>query len=222
MGSGLRLDRFFRQGEVRRFFRYVKGVDSRYFHLFLLMAFGGLRVGEACRVNVADFLGQDFCRLSVVNSKTANRSKGLPARVETIVLPVWLGRMVRRYVTGYGGKFKHGFLFFPDGHGSRNFCVGPHAVRMFLVREREVLGGGFVEPILKYRRGGGWVVHYRLSTHSFRRWFGTQVYRITGNDLKAASVFLRHRDVETTQVYVDGFAYHSRIAGVMAKLPKLL
>ena len=42
----------------------------------------------------------------------------------------------------------------------------------------------------------------KVSTHSFRKFFSTELYRLSGHDLKLVQVVLQHEDIKTTQRYL--------------------
>lgn len=42
-----------------------------------------------------------------------------------------------------------------------------------------------------------------ISTHSFRKFFSTELYRISGNNLRLVQEVLQHEDISTTQQYLN-------------------
>lgn len=221
MGKSLGLNRYLTDEELQQFFANLKGNHDRQRIIFLLLAYGGLRINEAVRVNIKDFTTPSFNALLVANTKTANRKKGKPARIETVQLPTWLGLKLKEYLNQYGSKLKKGYLFFPDGHGSRQPHISKNAVRMFLTRKRRTLPTGFQETILTVNyKTGRQQKHYRIGTHSFRRWYVTKIYKNSGNDIKLASQLARHKDITTTQVYIDGFELMQKAPLIINTLPQ--
>ena len=57
-----------------------------------------------------------------------------------------------------------------------------------------------VQRILK--KAVEYLGYENISTHSFRKFFSTELYRLSGNDLKLVQVVLQHDDIKTTQRYL--------------------
>lgn len=212
------LDRYIRQSEIFTFFKSFQPHEQRQSLCFKLMAYCGLRIGEAVQVNTRDFLTRDYRSLKVESNKGNNQYAQGHQKKSIQPLPKWLSEEVRQYVTKYEKRFKKGYIFYPDGHGSRNPHITKDAIRMFLTRKRLNLGGGFTEVIQTCQNGN---IRYRISPHSFRRWYITQVYKVSGNDIKLAKTLGRHESIETTEVYINGFELAERAPEILEALAKV-
>lgn len=115
--------------------------------------------------------------------------------------------VLKMWVVGNYSKIQahDGFLFYSENHGRKTENLSPNWVRRefrsIAVKAGLNMAYGEAEdarnPIIAHK---GHRSLYRLTTHSFRHFFGTNSYNLT-KDLVKTQKLLRHKSIHSTLVY---------------------
>lgn len=189
------LNMAFSDDDLERFLSCVK--NGKFKLLFKMQAFCGLRIGEACKINIQN-IHFDTRELIFISEKTLI--------LDRLLIPDALFTEIIRYceIYDYEIKASEGYLFFKDEHGhSKNgvlYIDKSYAAKVF--REtRELAGLGDIYAHSQERTGKRSRPLYRLGTHSLRRYYATKIYRVK-RDIVMTSKSLRHRNIGETIKYV--------------------
>lgn len=204
------------------FFDSLRPIEERQRLAFMLMGFCGLRISEAVRVRLDDFT-PDFKFLTVHNTKAASITRdeqgkitGRKPRQDQVPIPDFLVPVIKQYIMNNYSTFRGGYIFPCLGHGGKV----PHMSKVwlmnwFMMRRREL---GLLDVAYMVNRAGKSSRVYRIGTHSFRRFYVTNVYEKSGGDLLFTKELARHIKVDTTQRYVNCYDFLHRSPGVVSKL----
>ena len=164
-----------------------------------VLAYTGIRVGDAVRLKVEDF-SPDRSKFSYVEEKT-----GKPRRRH---IPKILQDQLNDFFHIWGHFFKEGncdccdactkerpgkFLFFAYKNQSTRFHMHKRSVSIKFRILCDKLGLGDTY----YKTASN---HYlrRISTHTLRHFFLWKIYKATGNDLVKTQQIIGHAKAETT------------------------
>lgn len=189
--------RVFSENDLVQFFSAIKPSEAKLGLAFFLQLTGGFRVGEVVCIKTSNV---DFERgvISLITEKANVASdQPLPA-VALEVLQEWIqtnGEYIRR---------KGDYLFFSNALFQERLCVDVNSLRNFFqkVRARAGLEQSYAEaadknnPKQQINRP-----LYKLTTHSFRRTYGSQVYR-ESKKKEAVKSLLRHLKKDPTDCYI--------------------
>lgn len=185
------LNKGFTVEELSIFFAHVR--SARALMAFRIMAYAGLRVGEAIKVNLRDIAWRD--RRLYVHTEKAGTGDWVPLH-ETLLL--WL----QAWVTERKEEIlaHDGYLLYNGQKGRLCPYMGAGTLRTLFRRtiiacDMDMVYGSSDE------RGRVTRKLHRFSTHSLRHYFVTQIYRASHN-IKVAQQLARHTDMGTTQTYI--------------------
>lgn len=157
----------------------------------LMMAYIGLRSGEVCRLRRSDILG-DCERLRYLLEKSQ--------KIHERIIPDRVRRELKLYlfVSQYIKMSNDEFLFPPRKRSnSQHPHITPQTLRWRLLRMRHDLNLTDVY----YTCTDGKKLQ-RISLHTFRHFFITQFYNLSGNDLALTRRIIGHKKLETTLIYI--------------------
>ena len=190
------INKGFTNSELKAFLGAIK--EPRFRLLFSYQAFMGLRIGEACRVNMTDF---DFkIRELRIHTEKAHT-------LDTLKVPQFLYEQTLEYIRNNQKDIEdaQGYLFYKDRKMTRNAepCIDLNYARnvfrryMSMVGLNEVYGStDETDPTRKKR------TLKRLTTHSLRHYAITTFNRAVHGDIILTKAFARHKDVGSSQVYI--------------------
>ncbi|MFH1750646.1 MAG: site-specific integrase [Candidatus Micrarchaeota archaeon] len=161
---------------------------------FTIMAFAGLRVGEVVRVKLEDV---DFNRKVLrVRSEKGSREDFIPLVQELYdLLKVWCESREHEI------RSAHGHVLYS---GVKTQALSKNWIRNELRQLLAKLGIQKVYGIAKdsnFKKPGSTKRLNLYSTHSFRHFFVTQIYK-QSKDVALASRAARHRSYSSTQTYI--------------------
>jgi len=168
--------------------------DDKAVLMFSYQAILGLRIGEAVRIHIRD-----------INLKTKelriDTEKG--KRTDYLPIPQTLFDKTLNFITQNQSEIAShkGFLFWSGYYPERNDCPHIHtnyartvfykAVRMAKLDETYGVSMGENPKLL-----------HRLTPHSLRHYAITNHVRKNNGNVVLASKFARHRDIDTTMIYI--------------------
>ena len=174
--------------------------ETKFKICFELMAYLGLRVSEAVRVNVAD-IDLNKSQIRVWNAKTREW--------QYMNMPPAAYMALSEYLKRYGDKINErgGFLVHNNLKNPKNGRVylNEGTVRRGLAAILKEVGldDHYKEiPTNGYQQGERRKLR-RLSSHSFRHHFGAKVYEESGGDIVMTCKIMRHKRIDTTMVYLE-------------------
>lgn len=187
---------FSNEEELHYFLNHVKNLRVR--TVFLLQAYLGLRISEACKIQTRDI---DFLQRRV----WIRSAKG--STPSSMFLHEELFRPLLKYYEQYAAEIiKTGYLF--PSYATQNYVtskyqhISPEFCRnhFTMARKKAQLEIVYAEseesdPDRPVRR------LQKFTTHSFRRFFIQHVHRKTG-DLMLTQKLARHRNVKNTLIYL--------------------
>ncbi len=194
------LDKGFDDEKINRFFKAVD--DDRFLLLWRYQALLGLRVGEACKLNIADINLQSR-ELQLRSEKSKNLC--------VLRIPEALFNETIRYIRFYKGQIEraHGYLFFPD-FSKQGYHRGKPYVETNYTRNRfrhYIKKAGLDDDVYDVSEES--VANrtprrlHLLSTHSLRHYAITRMARATNGNLVLTSRFARHASPSTTMIYIS-------------------
>jgi len=190
------VNRGFTPEEYRRFEKVIS--NPQHLMGFRLMKYAGLRIGEAVRLKGSALRIEQG--LAVIDNQKCRRAEVLPIHDS-------LMDMLRRYMRRFRKEIEsnHDYLIFTrlrkPGHLSQN------SLRKYFRQYLEEAGLKEViaEIPAKGRQCWGRVKNrklYRLSTHSLRHTYVTEIYRATNNPVVTQRL-ARHKRFDTTNDYIN-------------------
>lgn len=193
------VDRAFSKEDLDKFLSIVDNPKHRL--CFMLQAYAGLRIGEACAVNLRDVqLDCPEPHLVVRNIKTGV--------VDRIPLIPKLQNELRGYIEIHKPQivYHEGYLVY-----SKNLAKTTHVISVAMRNtfRRYLKKANLDEPYWIIQSTGGQCKGhnvkrklYRLSTHSLRHFYGTSIWKET-KDLAKLQRLMRHKNLKSTQVYIN-------------------
>lgn len=158
-----------------------------------IMFYMGLRRGEVCRLKWSNIIG-DFEYLRYSDVKTG--------KIHQRVIPYKVKKLFEIYSFVFRYFVTNNYIFEPNRHtGSKNDHILPNSITAKFQRLRNKTG-------LKdwyYERSGGKKL-YRISPHTFRHYFLTKLYKVSGNDLITTQRIIGHSRPEITAQYIFNIA----------------
>lgn len=189
------LNKGFTDEELKRFFKFCENDKARL--TFQLMAYLGLRVGEAVMIKLSDL---DFNKNKVrIETEKANTIDYLYMHEKVrILLKDWV-RMHENQI-----KECDNYLFFSNDTARKHISKDWLRKEFRITREKAGLSDsyGVAEDINNPNK---WKIGerklYRLSTHSLRHYFISKVYSDCKDPIKTQKL-ARHLDFKSTQNYI--------------------
>ncbi|MFH1751999.1 MAG: site-specific integrase [archaeon] len=193
------MNKGFTDNELQRFFNcFYLPKEEKQFLAFLMQAYLGLRGGEVVRVRREDINFEEK-QIRITTSKAGTHDiLYLHDRVR-IPLFNWCEKHKESI------EKKKGFVFFSSNPTLyREHICSAHLRNKFReIARRANLDGWYCEaddPPTMYRKGKRKL--HRLSSHSLRHYYITQVYRKTLNPIVTKKL-ARHQDLSSTQIYIN-------------------
>ncbi len=190
------INKGFTQSELNLFLDAVK--EPRFKILFSYQAYLGLRIGEACKLNMRDF---DFkIRELRVNTEKAHT-------LDTLIVPQFLFEQTLEYIRTNQKAIEgaQGYLFYKDQQKSRK---GTPYLDLNYVRNRfreyislVALNEAYASTDETIPNRAKRTLH-RLTTHSLRHYAITTFNRAVNVNITLTKAFARHREIGSTQVYI--------------------
>ncbi|MCL4379517.1 MAG: site-specific integrase [Candidatus Marsarchaeota archaeon] len=190
------INKGFTQSELDLFLDVVK--EPRFRLLFSYQAYLGLRIGEACKLNMRDF---DFkIRELRVNTEKAHT-------LDTLIVPQFLFEQTLEYIRTNQKAIEgaQGYLFYKDQQKSRK---GTPYLDLNYVRNRfrdyislVALNEAYASTDETIPNRAKRTLH-RLTTHSLRHYAITTFNRAVNGNITLTKAFARHREIGSTQVYI--------------------
>ena len=185
----------FSDAELNSFLHQLR--SKKFELLFKYQAFLGLRIGEACKINVSNF-NLEKREITFISSKTH-----LP---NVLLIPQGLFCETLSYMQKHEKEIHaaKGYLFFKDNDNNHNevpYIDLDYARRIF--RRARASAGlneiyGFSDEKIPGRRSRPL---YRLGSHSLRRYAVTKFHKVH-RDIVLTSRFARHKSPRETIKYV--------------------
>ena len=190
------LNKGFTQSELSLFLNAVE--EPRFRLLFSYQAYLGLRIGEACKLNMKDF---DFkIRELRVNTEKAHT-------LDTLIVPQFLFGQTLEYIRANQKAIEdaQGYLFYKDQQKSRkgtpyldlNYVRNKFRGYISLVALNEAYASTDETIPNRAKR-----TLHRLTTHSLRHYAITTFNRAVNGNITLTKAFARHREIGSTQVYI--------------------
>jgi integrase len=190
------INKGFTEEELNVFLGAIK--EPRYKLLFEYQAYLGLRIGEACRVNLKDF---NF-RLREIRINTEKART-----LDTLQVPQFLFDETLAYLKEHEKQIDNsqGYLFYKDRKKSTNeapYLDLNYVRKVFrqyvsLTALNEVYASSNeTNPERKIRD------LHRLTTHSLRHYSITTFSRSVNGNIILSKAFARHRSIGSTQIYI--------------------
>lgn len=189
------LNKGFEDDEIKRFLSCVD--EPRYKLLFECQAFIALRISEVCKLNVSDIdLKTHYLTIKTKKSGTTNSRKIISFLFDEIL----------EYIKNHDKEIKEadGYLFFKNRKRSNNDkqYLDKDYVRKVFRSYADKAGLNECYGTTKEKVPNRTTRKlYRLTTHSFRHYGVTTVYR-KSHDIILAQRFARHRAISSTQGYI--------------------
>jgi integrase len=177
---------------------FMLAVDKpKYKLLFGFQAYDGLRIGEACRVNVSDINFQT--REIKIQTEKAKK-------LDQLIIPLHLFQQAEEYVKANREQIDkaQGYLFYQDKKYCKRVCpyietdYARHVFRQYVVAagiDESYATSEESDPNRRKR-----TLHL-LTTHSLRHYAITSFYKQT-KDWMLTSRFARHIEPNTTTTYI--------------------
>jgi len=189
------INRNFSKEELEKFFSCID--NKKHLLCFKLQAYLGLRISEVVRVNLNDI---DFNRRKIrVYSQKTNQ-------MDFLHLHDLAFESIKTWVQIHTKDIQEhkGYLIFSDYRGGH---VSKHVMRNFfkLYLKKAQLDDVYVELYTVGNQCNGKAKSrklYRLSTHSLRHYFVTEVYKKTLNPVVTQKC-ARHRNFRSTSYYIN-------------------
>jgi len=165
--------------------------------VFLLQAFLGLRISEACKIRISD-LDLEQRRVWVRSAKGSTPS--------SMFLVNEVHQPLVDYCKAKKKELEQQDYLFPShaeqyNTKSRFPHISPNFCRKYFSKTRKLLGLNMTYGQSDEAEGRKAHKLHKLTTHSFRRWFIQNVHAKTG-DLMLTQKLARHRMIEHTVVYL--------------------
>lgn len=163
--------------------------DYKFRMIFKLLFYTGIRRGEACRLKWID-IANDFSYFIIRDVKNGDRRKRMVSKKLGQELESY--KFILRHSEGLGE-----YIFKPDRRsGSKNQYMQPSSVTAKFKQARDRTG--LTEKYYS-RRDGKFL--YRITPHTCRHWFITEIHKRT-NNLITTQRIIGHRKPETTARYI--------------------
>lgn len=189
------LNKGFNDAELRSFFFAID--KPKYRLLFGYMAYLGLRIGEAVRVNVKD-INLEAREIRIKSEKTN--------KLDLLLMPMGLFDETREFMEQHKEEIDaaDGYLFFKDYNKDarqEQFIESNYVRKLF---RSYVIEAGLDETYDVSEETKGRAVRqlHRLTTHSLRHYAISHFAKETNGNLILASKFARHLKPETTTIYI--------------------
>ncbi|RPJ56073.1 MAG: site-specific integrase [Dehalococcoidia bacterium] len=202
---------FMTTDELKAMFRELRKWDMKYTILFGLCAFRGMRISEACAVNIYDFKDQNF---DVLTYRTAKSNKVVSNK--PIIKP--FAELIRNYVINNKHRLVNGFLFPHYNSINKLPYISPGAAQAAFSKIRRSIAKtnpGFSDRY-EYFDGGWGKTRFRISTHSLRRWFETHLALIYKDPFLIKEI-MNYDELNTINHYISAFEYYKREPEVLEK-----
>lgn len=193
------VDRSFSREELEKFLRVIENDKQK--TIFMLMAYTGLRVGECARVHISDLsLSSEHPQIRIENIKTKV--------IDHIDIIPKMCKVLEEYIETRKEKIEwnEGYIFYTTRFDRRGH-MSENVIRV-LFREYAIKAGlndtyYTIQAVgnQKAKKDGTRTLH-RLSCHSLRHFYGTSIWNQT-KDLVKLQKLMRHRNLKSTQVYVN-------------------
>lgn len=188
------LNKGFTELQLQAFLRVVD--KPKYNLLFSYMAYLGLRIGEAVKVNTKDI---DF-----QNREIRIRSEKTHV-LDLLIIPLHLFQQTEEFVSQHKSQIENaqGYLFFRDferGHRAEPYVEQNYVRKLFREYANES-GLEEVYDVTEEQNGRVKRKLHLLTTHSLRHYAITHFYNQTKNWLMT-SKFARHLAPSTTTTYI--------------------
>lgn len=200
------LSRAFTQSELHAFLSACHNEKLR--NLFTLQALLGLRIGEVVRIKESDVMN-DYSLLQVHTEKAKT--------IDFMPLSPAVGQLLFEWIQEHKVAIDaaEGYIFFSCNRARKM----PHISSNWARREfRQIAEQAGLNMSYGISRGNVKIPNkrlFRLTTHSLRHFFATQIYGMT-KDMRQTQMLMRHKDIKSTAVYT-----HIGIEEMAATLEKL-
>lgn len=187
----------------RRYSRYKKYItEEEIFQILIniktykikviiqVLQYTGMRVGDAVKIKRSDILN-DFEYIRVSEQKTGRTyDKPIPTKLRSV-----LKEYIRRTTFDYDNPY----LFQPRTYVDKMMHITTAMVRWEFFHAR--IASGLNDYFFITKHGEKL---RRISPHTIRHYFATQIYKKSGHDLLATKEMLGHKEAKTTeQFYID-------------------
>ena len=211
----LRPSRFIYEHELMMLYKSILPSESKQKLVVTLQCYCGLRSCEAVGVKITDF-SPDFRWLSVVNTKTGRQHEGKRPRVDRVPVPFFVQEDIKRYIRDNWATLKGNYLFASDLAQDSHYSKKSYW--KWLGNKISSLGFTDVAFTLEYGKSGRVQNVKRIGSHSFRRFYITNVYNRSNHNLKLTKELARHVKIETTDKYINHFEVLEMAPGIVDRL----
>lgn len=185
------------KSEIDTITKNVSGIKAR--TILRIMQYTGMRIGDACSLE-RNSIKDDFGYFRIVEQKTG--------KVAIKPIPVKLKKILKVYLREVRLDKNNKYLFQPRIRKDRRTHIQSDHIRWSIYKAARKTG---LEDCY-YVRSNGKKLH-RISPHTWRHYFATQVYEKSGYDARAAKDMLNHVDIKTTfRHYIDDLSVKQRVA----------
>jgi len=192
------INKGFTEEEIVVFFRAID--NEKFKLLFEYQAHLGLRIGEACRINIRDINFQSReLRIKTEKART----------LDALIIPINLFRETLEFAQFNASKIEkaQGYLFFAEQSKtkpSENPYLDVNYVRNRFRYYTQLAGLDEVYDVSDEADGGRVPRRlHRLTTHSLRHYAITKFAKQTNGNLVLTSRFARHLEPNTTMTYIN-------------------
>lgn len=194
-----RMNYFMTTEEAKILWQYSKRWCMKWQVILGFALFRGMRIGEICAINIYDFQNSKFNKLSIVLEKSHIQDE-FPILKD-------FNELVKEYVLKNRHMLKDGYLFPYYTSKKRAPHMHPHVAQTFFCKMRCIIGKEhpeFLEKIQFVSEKGHIQNRYRISFHSCRRWFETQLWDKHKDKMLIRDI-MRYKESETVDLYIDPY-----------------
>lgn len=184
--------------EAKILWQYSKRWSSKWQVIVGLALFRGLRISEIVAMNIYDFQNDNFNKLNIILSKSHIQDE-FPILEE-------FNKLIKNYVLRNKHMMKDGWLF-PFYNSNKEGHMTVKTASALFCKMRKIIGKDYPQFLdskefeLKTGRKKN---RFRISFHSCRRWFETQLWD-KYKDKMLIRDMMRYRDSKVVDVYIDPY-----------------
>ena len=195
---------FITTAEARILWQHTKKWSTKWQVMLGLALFRGMRIGEVCACNIYDFQNKNFNKLNIILGKSHIKDE-FPILAE-------FNELIKYYVINNRHRLKDGYLF-PFYNSNRNGkYMGIKTASAAFSKWRKEIGKEHPEFLdrTEYMSLNNKIYHrYRISWHSCRRWFETQIWDKYKDKMMLRDI-MRYKESRTVDVYIDPYEVWKR------------
>ncbi len=190
---------FMTTDEAKFLWQYSKRWSSKFQIMIGLALFRGMRIGEICACNLYDFQNSEFKKLNIIFEKSHIKDE-FPILNEFNI-------MLKEYILKNKHTMKDGYLFPFYSSKNKSSHIHVNTAEALFSKLRRIIGKdhpSFLERTEILTITNRTIYRYRISFHSCRRWFETQIWKKYKDKMMLRDV-MRYQDSSVVDVYIDSY-----------------